>query len=179
LGRRPPAQSVSPPHSLVCRTEIIYPIHRTQQDCVGGRIYSYRRGCIATDEETATECAETRGVERGETRARGAAAGCIRDAQARTRACPCSRAGRCYFKTYGISLRFVGLGHRSSWTFEEKKVGGLLQNYNTHSPLVMCKISTLYSELLYLHARHFLYSFVCALVMVYWRDCSFTFSQVR
>ena len=64
-------------------------LYRTQQGRVGGCRRS--NGCsyhhdgitvTAADEEAAPECAETRGVERGEAGARGPAAGCARDAQA-------------------------------------------------------------------------------------------------
>ena len=64
-------------------------LYRTQQGCVGGcwrsNRYSYHHDGItvtAADEKAAPECAETRGVERGEAGARGAAAGCVGDAQA-------------------------------------------------------------------------------------------------
>jgi hypothetical protein len=64
-------------------------LYRTQQDCVGGcrrsNRYSYHHHGITvavSDEKAAPECAETRGVERGEAGARGAAAGCTGDAQA-------------------------------------------------------------------------------------------------
>lgn len=114
------AVSSLPALVLVCQTEIIISLYRNQQGCVGGRRsfrYRHHHGRIrvtAADEETASERAETGGVERGETRARGAAAGCARDAQARTRACSCGRAGRGRSETYRISLRFAGL---KAWKF--------------------------------------------------------------
>ena len=110
-------------------------LYRAQQGCVErcrrNNGYSYHHGRIgvtAADEEAAPECAETGGVERGEAGARGATAGCVRDAQARTRACSCGRAGRS--KAYRISLRFAGLSVGSPWMFVR---GHCFKNYSTRS----------------------------------------------
>lgn len=91
VGASSGADAVSSSFTLYQSVELKYfRFYRTQQGCVRGRrSYGYHHGRITVpvaDEKTAPERTETGGVEGGETRARGAAAVCVRDAQARTRA---------------------------------------------------------------------------------------------
>ena len=88
-------------------SERMMPICRTQQDHIrrrrsGGHVAV---AVTAAHEETAPECAETGGVEGGQTREGSAAAGGFHGAQARTRARAWRRASCCCrSKAYRISL---------------------------------------------------------------------------